>query len=375
MRIAFNGQRLAGQRLGVGRYIEYHLRWWREMLRDDERVAVFVRQPIAPESLAYLDLPSSIQPHLLESGMSGIPWENLRLRRPAMEHDVLFCPAYTAPVAYRGRLVVATHSVNEVALGTSSWRFRQTYVRLYRHSARQADAVIVPAETTRHDVERWYGVPAERITVIPQGADDSFVPTTDPEVVDRTRRQFFADGRPYILYVGSLALRRNIQVLIEAFAQLRRRHHLPHGLVLFGPNIDNLPLDDMYERLDLGDAVVQTDGVRTNHADLVPIYGSADVFVHPSEYEGWSMTTVEALACGTAVVAANRGGLAEAVAGHGLMVDDLSPESLADALEEVLGDDELRRDLERKAFARGDTLRWRHTTAQALDVVRAVAAR
>ena len=374
MRIAFNGHRLAGQRLGVGRYIEHTLRYWGGMLSDSEELSLFLRQPLSAESLDYLRLSPKIRPQVLGPDMPGIAWENLRLRWPAADHDVLFCPAYTAPVGYRRPLVVATHSVNEIDRSAHSWRYRQTYGRLYGSSARSADAVIVPAETTRADVHRLLGVQADRIFVVPQGVDEGFAPMDDQAALADVRGRFFGTNRPYVLFVGKCSVRRNIPLLLQAFARVRKAG-FPHGLVLFGPNVADLPLAQLTDDLGISADVVQTDGEVTDHHDLVPIYNAADVFVHPSLYEGWSMTTVEALACGTAVIAANRGGLAEAVAGHGVLLDDLTEQALAEALERVLGDDELRRDLEHQAFERGRTLRWQQTAELTLDVLRAVAAR
>lgn len=238
MRIAFNGQRLAGQRLGVGRYLEYLLRHWATMLEDNEEVSVFVRRPMDAD-LAALD--PRIRPVLLASSLSGIPWENLRLRGPASRHDVLFCPAYTAPIGYRGRLVVATHSVNEAQPGAHSWRYRQTYARLHRHCAREADLVIVPAESTAREVIEHYGIRRDRIAVIAQGADDAFRPFADPELARTVRERYFGGDRPYLLFVGKCSTRRNIPMLLRAFAQLRRDQRIPHGLLLFGPNHEGLP--------------------------------------------------------------------------------------------------------------------------------------
>lgn len=371
MQIAFNGQRFAGQRFGVGRYLEYMLRYWRGMLTADEAVSVFLRRPPDADLQA---LGPRIHPVLLESSMSGIPWENLRLRGPASRHDVLFCPAYTAPIGYRGRLVVATHSVNEVQSAAHSALYRQTYSRLHRHCARIADAVIVPAESTRNEVIEHYGVAPERIAVIAQGADDVFQPIDDPAVLRAAREQFFGADRPYILFVGKGSARRNIPMLVRAFAALRSSRGIPHGLVLFGPNAPDFALDRLCAELGISNDVVQTDGKVARHADLVPIYGAADVFVHPSEFEGWSMTTVEALACGTAVIAADRGGLGEVARGHALMIADPSVDALVDAIGRVLGDDGLRQDLRRRARARGAALRWEMTTGETLEVVRRVAA-
>lgn len=367
--IAFNGQRLAGQRLGVGRYIEYMLRHWSTMILPDEEISLFVRRPIEDDLGS---LHPDVRPVLLTSRMSGAPWESIRLRGPAHRRDVLFCPAYTGPVFYGGRTVVATHSVNEIVPGLQSMVYQQTYARLYRHCARHADRVIVPAAITRDAVVERYGVAEERIVVIPQGADDAFQPIDDPEVLRAVRQRYFGADRPYLLFVGKCSVRRNIPMLIRAFAELKATKHIPHGLLLFGPNHEDLPLTDLCRELDVTDDVVQTDGQVDHHADLVPIYAAADVFVHPSEFEGWSITTVEAMACGTPVVASDRGGLGEVARGHALMLDDVTVDALVDAIARVLEDDELRSDLRRRARQRGQELDWRSITRRTLDVVREV---
>ena len=370
MRIGFNGQRLAGQRFGVGRYIEYMLRHWAEVLPEEDRLTLFLRQPL---DRGMDEFGPRVTPHLLRFGGSGIPWENLHLRRPARRHDVLFCPAYTAPVFYGGPLVVATHSVNETDPKAHSFLYRHSYSRLHRHSARIADRVIVPGARTRDAVISHYGVPAERISIVHQGADDMFRPTTDPALIAATRRRFFADGRPYVLFVGSGSKRRNIPMLVAAFARLRAEG-FAQGLVLFGPYKDDTPLAGICAALGVSAHVHQTDGVLDRHSDIVAVYGAADVFVHPSENEGWSMTTTEALACGTAVIATRRGGLGEVAEGHALMLDAPTVEGLAAALRQVLTDDRLRADLQRRALLRGAQLRWDVLARQTFDIVRAAGA-
>jgi glycosyltransferase involved in cell wall biosynthesis len=376
MRIAFNAQRLAGQRLGVGRYIEYMLRYWRGMLTPDETVTVFLRRALSAETVAYLGLPPSMPTRVLPPDISGIPWENISLRWPASKHDVLFCPAYNAPVGYRGRLVVATHSVNHIQPGAHpSFWYKHTYARLNRHCAEIADAVIVASQSAKDDIARVWRIPEEKMIVVLQGADDCFRPVNDAAALSAVRRKYFGGDRPYILFVGTASVRRNALMLIRAFAKARREHNLPHGLLFFGPNSNNLPIAETCAELGIASDVVQTDGKIDNHADLVPIYNAADVFIHPSEYEGWSMTTVEAMACGTAVIASNRGGLGEAARGHALMLEIPSIDSISEALAHVLGDEGFRHELKRKEFARGSALRWHETTRQTLDVVRSVARR
>src|SRR6185369_15810908 len=96
--------------------------------------------------------------------------------------------AYTAPIGYRGPLVVATHSVNDIHPGAHNWWYKYTYAWLNRHSAEIADAVIV----------------------VLQGADDCFRPMDDEEALRAVRRRFFGGDRPFILFVGKSSTRRNI---------------------------------------------------------------------------------------------------------------------------------------------------------------------
>ena len=375
MRIAFNGQRLAGQRLGVGRYIEYMLRYWSRFLDPSEEVALFLRRRLEPEALDYLKLSDRILPKVLGPDVSGIAWENIQLGSASRGMDVLFCPAYTAPLALTTPLVVATHSVNEIQPSAQAWWHSYTYSKLYQRSARRAERVIVPCEATKADVADFYGVESNRIVVIEQGCDDSFRPIDNEAMLRSVRTRFFGGDRPFILFVGKASTRRNIPMLLRAFAQLKKEHDLPHGLLLFGPNPDGLPLASLCRELGITDSVVQVDGRISDHSELVEIYNAAEVFVHPSEFEGWSMTTVEAMGCGTPVIAVNRGGLGEVARGHAYMIEHPTVESIAHAIHEVLADDELRACLRRKALARGSSLRWSDTTRRTLDVVRVVGSR
>ena len=343
------------------------------MLEPSDEVVLFLRRELDAEALAYLQLSDRIRPEVLKPDVSGIAWENIRLGSASSSMDVLFCPAYTAPLSGKAPLVVATHSVNEIQPSAQSWWYPYTYSKLYRRSALRAEKVIVPCETTKVDLSNLYGIESDRIEVVEQGSDDSFRPINDAEVLSNVRKRFFGSDRPYVLFVGKASVRRNIPMLLRAFAQLKHTHNLPHGLLLFGPYPDSLPLRSLCEELKISDSVVQDDGKVRDHSDLVEIYNAADLFVHPSEFEGWSMTTVEAMGCGTAVVAVDRGGLGEVARGHAHMIESPSVESLADAIYTVLSDDSLRECLKAKALARGSSLRWSDTTRRTLEIVRAVA--
>jgi glycosyltransferase involved in cell wall biosynthesis len=310
---------------------------------------------------------------LLTPSLTGILWENVHLPRQASGLDVLFCPSYSAPLGYRGRLVVAIHSVNEIQAGAHPWWYPYTYGGLYRRSAAMADRVIVPTETTKRDLERYYGLPAERMDVVEQGADDTFRPIADAAALGAVRRKYLGADAPYVLFVGTLSERRNTGNLLRGFAIAKKRGRFPHKLLLFGPNPHGIPLAPLARSLGIDNDVVQTDGRIGSHAEIVPVYCGADVFVHPSLYEGFSMTTVEALACGVAVIAANRGGLGDIANGYARMLEDPTGEAIAEAIYEVLSDPQRRKALQERALERAQAFRWENTARKTMDILRRVA--
>lgn len=371
MRLGVNARRLEGQRLGVGRYIEYLLRHWETMLAPSDEVVLFVREPLREDD----DLPSRFEVRVLGPRLTGMTWEQGPLAREAHGIDVLFCPSYTRPLAYGGRTVVAIHSTNEVAGGTHPWWYRFTYTPLYRSSGRRADRVIVPSQSTLDDIRSYYGLDARKLDVVPQGVDDSFTRIEDEAVLRATRERWLGRDRPFVCFVGKLSQRRNIPLLMRAFAHARRRSDLPHALLLFGPNYLGLPLDELARELDIVDAFVQTDGRVTSHDELAAVYSAADLYVSASSYEGFSITLVEALACGTPVVTVDHSALREIAGDAALLVERPEAPLLGEAIHSVLTSPELRANLSRRGLERAKSFRWEDTARRTLDVLQEVAAR
>jgi glycosyltransferase involved in cell wall biosynthesis len=371
MRIGVNARRLEGQPLGVARYIEYLLGYWAEMFEPKESATLYVREQLAPDRVPA----GPFSTRVLRPKLRGFVWENLRLAPSVRDVDVFFGPSYSLPLAYRGKTVVTIHSVNEVQEGTHPWWYPYTFTNVYRASARKADRVIVPSQSVKDDIQEAYGVEADKIDIVPQGADDAFRPVEDEDVLRRTRIEQLGEDRPYAVFVGKLSQRRNIPTLIRAFAALtRERPDLPHNLLLFGPNHLNLPLEELVSELGVSDRVVQTDGVLKDHHDLVRVYSAADAYVSASSYEGFSITVVEAMASGTPVIGVDRAAFGEIVDGAGHLIDDPTVDKLKDALGRVLGDESLRRDMRARGLERARLFRWEDNARRTLEILREVAA-
>jgi glycosyltransferase involved in cell wall biosynthesis len=370
MRLGVNALRLSGQRLGIGRYIEYLVKYWEQFLLPDDRVTLYVREHMNGNQLQVSDK-FEIKP--LRPKLTGVLWEHFMLPAQAKEMDVLFCPSYTMPLNYRGKCVVATHSVNEVQKGTHPWWYNLTYQPRYRLSALKADKVIVPSASAKSHVQEFYGVAADRIEIVPEGAPGFFEPIEDETVLRETRERYLGANQPYILFVGKLSQRRNIPALLTAFSMLKKEGKIPHKLLLFGPNVLNLPLDKIVAELGIQDSIVQTDGKLKEHKDIIPIYSAADLYVFPSSYEGFSITLVEAMACGLPVITVNRGATLEIAHECALMVDDPTPEKLAEAMQKALSTPSLRQELRAKGLERARLYRYEDTARLTLDLLRRVA--
>lgn len=371
MHIGVSAWRLHGQRLGIGRYIEYILKEWNTLLGPQDRVTVFTRSPLDTSALG---LSSAFTTRILQPAMTNALWENLLLPRAARDVDVLFGPSYTLPLLAGPRSVVAIHSVDEAQPGVVTFRHRMTYSQKYRWSARRAEKVIVNARSTGERVHAIYGIPRDKIEVIWLGADDAFRPLDDEVLLQATRRRLVGADRPYVLFAGGLSRRRNVPLLIEAFSTVKKREGLPHALLLFGANRDRVPVRELAERFDVADSVVQTDGVVEAHTDLVAVYNAAAVYVLPSSSEGFSLTLAEALSCGTPVITVNRAALGEVARGYALTIEEPELGALTEALHRVLTDPATAQSLRAKGLERARDLRWSKTARLTLDVLRQVAA-
>jgi glycosyltransferase involved in cell wall biosynthesis len=369
MNIGVSAWRLHGQRLGIGRYIEYLLKYWNESLDPTEHVTIYVHEPLLAGSPK---LSERFTTRLVRPKLTNWLWENLLLPSHAGNLDVLFCPSYTAPLIYAGKSVVVIHSVDEAQSGTHHWWYPYTWGQKYRLSAHKADRIITGDQTTKERLVEVYRIPEGKVDVVSLGVDQAFAPLDDQELLRATRETYMGDDRPYILFAGGLSRRRNVPTLMKAFSIVKQRRKIPHGLLLLGPNRANHPIQAMASELGIADSVVHSDVAFTDHRDLVPIYNAADLFVLPSSSEGFSLTLLEAMACGTPAITVNRAGLGVIAAGYAYTIDEPAVEPLSNAIERVLFDSCLRSTLRARELERAQSFSWNRTADATLDVLRRV---
>ncbi len=371
MRTLFlNALRLPDPRTAMGRYIEQLVHHWSRSEIPFDRVVLLTPRPVPPESLD-LGTRSEVSIHTVGSHLPLAIWEQVALPLAARGGSILFCPSYTAPLAWRGRLVLANHGIYEELPSEFSRLTRLRTIPLFRASARRAHRVIANSEVTRRDLARHFGLGEEKVEVIYPAAAEIFFRHHDPRESERLATRLLGRPGPYLLFVGKLSRRRNFPALIEAFSKVCRRLGLEHRLLAVGPNTQGLAITELAARHGAGEAVQHIPHLE--QAELALLYAGADLFVLPTSYEGISWTMMEAMASGAPVLTVEHPTLDEAARGAVLVAATASVEDLAAGIERLLTDERLRGELRCRAAQAVRRFSWRRSAEATLRVLDRVA--
>jgi glycosyltransferase involved in cell wall biosynthesis len=373
MRVAFDGEFLRLPPSGIGGYVRGLL----PALQSVEPTLDLV--VLAPNwDHTGLHTGRSRSP-LADRRFQRASWELLGVARAAraVRPDLLHIPAFSAPVVSPVPFVVTIHDVIPFALPAyRASRAMRLHLGAMRRTVRAARLVIAPSEAAADDIAAELGIPRERIRVTLEAVGACYRPTEDVETLQARLSALGVRGR-YIFNVGGLDVRKNVPLLLDAFARLRRRLDEPVQLVVAGaPHSDNAavfpPLEPVVRRLGLQNDVLLTG--RVSEDDKVALYQGAALYVTPSYYEGFGLTALEAMACGVPTVAANRTSFPEVVGDGGLLVE-VDAEAIAAVMELVMTNQAIADDLRLRGLARAATFSWERAARQTLDVYREALAR
>ncbi|MCK5791028.1 MAG: glycosyltransferase family 4 protein [Ketobacter sp.] len=373
MKLGISAWRLSGPRFGVARYTDYLVTALSKQLTAQDSIVLFSPTAIDPPIQSKGNAP--VVERQVRPRLTNALWENLLLPKASRDMDIVLGPSYTLPLLGRGKKVVAIHSVNEAEQGQHSLWYKLTYSLKYRLSAKVADRVIVNSQSTKDRVVDYYGIAPEKVEVVWLGVDDSFRPY-DAEIAAsnnrKTKLHYLGEDCPYVLFVGTMSARRNVPLLMQAFGAAKKRYNLPHKLFVVGNNIEHIPLDKLAAEFDITDSFVHFGGSFPHHGDIIPIYNGADLFVLPSNTEGFSLTLPEAMACGVPAITSANSSLGEVANGYAHTLEDINLESLSEAMGQVLCDRELHEKLKQQGLERAKDLRWDKCARKTLAILQHV---
>jgi glycosyltransferase involved in cell wall biosynthesis len=281
--------------------------------------------------------------------------------------EVLHSPINVQPFVLPCRGVVTITDLSFEVFPESFGASRRLYQRvLARQSARRADCVIAISQSTSRDLQKYFGVPRERIAVVYPGVGQAYRPVTDVAVLEEFRRCHSLPEK-LILFVGTLEPRKNLVTLLRAFAQLKRKAAIDHKLVLAGGRGWLFePTLAAIEELGLTGEVILPGYVPEE--DLPLWYCAAESFVYPTLYEGFGLPPLEAMACGVPVAVSNASSLPEVVGDAALMVEATNVSNWVESLMQLCGDGNLRSDLRERGLARAQEFSWLRTATKTVEV-------
>jgi glycosyltransferase involved in cell wall biosynthesis len=289
-----------------------------------------------PEELvAYKDVPKHI-PFIC--GIYGykeqlkFPYRALYREKP----DVLHIPHCNVPLFYRGKMIVTIHDLTHLIypeflpMKIVHWYFKF----IFWFISKRADKIIVVSESTKQDLLRFYKTDESKITVIPSGVGKEFTRKPREEYDYLYEKYGIPRDKKILLYVGNLLPHKNLNKLLEGFAQMKGRENC--RLVLVGKAFDGRTKETCEKDLGIEDITIHAGMI--SQEDLVNFYNLANLFVLPSLYEGFGLPVLEALACGTPVVCSNTSSLPEVGGNVAKYFDPNDASSIAHALENSIDD-------------------------------------
>jgi glycosyltransferase involved in cell wall biosynthesis len=222
-------------------------------------------------------------------------------------------------------------------------------------SVRRARRVIAISASTKRDILRVLDVSGDKVDVVPCGVDEDFRPLESRSQLDALRTRWHLPPR-MLLFVGTLEPRKNLTTLLRSYALLKQRFD-PPPLVLGGPKGWRCQeIFSLAEELGLENEVLFPGFIPREELPLW--YNAASLFIYPSLYEGFGLPPLEAMACGIPVVASNTSALPEVVSDAGLLVEPIDAEGMAQAMQRVLSDGDLRDTLREKGLQRAKSFSW-----------------
>ncbi len=295
----------------------------------------------------------------------------LRFDRRFQGVDVVHCTEHLLVPMARIPSILTVHDV--VYLTHPEWhlpwnhRFLSLAMPIF---ARRARAIIaVSAYTAREVVSLLHADPA-KVHTIHEGVDARFRPVRDAGKLAAVRARYGLQ-EPFILHLGAIEPRKNLPLLMRAFAALAAEPGFRHQLVIAGGK--GWLYDEVYataDRLRLGERLRLTGRIADD--DVPALYSAADIYAHPAHFEGFGLPPLEAMACGTPVIASDATSLPEVVGDAGLLVPPHDERAWAEALRRLASDRALHDRLAAEGLARARRFTWDETARRTAEVYRSV---
>jgi glycosyltransferase involved in cell wall biosynthesis len=368
MRIGVDARLMQHQPAGISRYTRHLLRELAKLDQHDEYIVFQHRRhrtPLVEQANFRRATLSSPVHSRIEQWL--LPLELLRFSLDLLHTTDFIPPLYTTVPT-----VITVHDLAFLHWPHFLTEKSAAYYGQIDRAVRHAKHIIVPSESTKQDLTAMLGVPPIKISVIYEAADELFVPLPlQPTRSDVMKTYHLPES--FILFVGTIEPRKNVDGLIRAFHHLRSKYGVNDTALVIAGGSGWLYAEtlQLIRQLGLEDCVVLVG--RIADEELHKLYVSARCHVHPAHYEGFGLPPLEAMACGTPTIVSNVSSLPEVVGDAALLIDPSNWEEIAVAIHRLLSDDQLHAELREKGLQRARHFSWESAARRTLEVYRLVA--
>jgi len=283
--------------------------------------------------------------------------------------DIYFNPRYVLPI-FKGniKMVVTMHDMiaflyPEIWPGISGFRIRK-YIKL---STQRADAILTISNWAKKDIVRILDVPKDKIKVIYNGINKKLFKPIPGLSLQRLVKRKYAIRKKFILTVGPLGARKNHHRLIDAYSILPKCIREDYQLIVTGEKKGTYNnLLKKVRKTCPADDIVFTGFIPEKEMPMV--INAASLFIFPSLYEGFGIPLLEAMACGTPILASNISSIPEVAGDAALLFDPYNINEMANAIDKAINDKDLRQKLVRKGFKQIKKYSWENTAKEILGV-------
>lgn len=362
MKIGIDARSLQEKGTGAGRYLANLLKYYLE-IDSNNKYFLYLNRPAEG-----LDARYACRVIRLPGMPFSMPWMNIRLPLALIKDkiDLLHLPFFGYPFIRPCPTVVTILDIVFEPHPEYLPPHKTAVLRaIFRHAARTAKKIIAISEFTKNEIIKYYGVKEDKVEVIYLASDPVFRRIIDSSKCEQVNR-VYGITKKYILCVGAIHKRKNIERLLQAFKELKQKNDDVQLVLVGGVIWDSVDLNNLICGSGLTDSVVYLQYVPDE--DLVYLYNSAEMLVYPSLYEGFGLPLVEAMACGTPVIASNATSIPEIVGEAGILFDPYNISEMSDAMATVLGDNTLKARLTDKSLKRAMKYSWLKTAQQTINI-------
>lgn len=371
MKIGIEGRTLQGHRYGVARILLNTLRIL-PGIDMENRYILYTSGPVEDAGL-----PETIELKTIHM-KPGILWRHLRLPLAMAKDgvDLHFSPSYFVPLLKVCPNIVSVFDITfkvHPEWFTESKRFK--FDNIFWSKVKRAECILTCSQYSKKDIVRILEVPESKVKVLYPAADEIFKPVNDKNRIQAIKEKYGIAGE-FILTVGAIHTRRNLEKLIEAFAIADGKLDTNPELFILGekaPFSPDVDIEGTAKRFGVEDRIIRAEYVPEE--DLLLLYNACDLFVYPSLYEGFGLPVIEAMSCGTPVACSNVTSIPEVAGDAAIYFDPANTGEIADAIVLGVTDVTIREQCSRLGLEQSMKFSWQRSAMELLDIFNEVAGR